>query len=142
MSVIRWFTVCSLAVSTGCAARSSSPPVFTASPDEAPIAGPAVPPVYLHLVADEGSAFERSSIRDGQTAWDALCSAPCDGYVPAFGSYRVETRGHGPTPAFTLPGPPGTRIVLKVDDDGRVWTRDSVQLAADRAQAWQASSRR
>jgi hypothetical protein len=31
---------------------------------------------------------------------------------------------------FTLPAPPGTWATLAVDGDGRVWTRESVYVAA------------
>ena len=104
-------------------------PVYSPAPTTADRVGPVVPPVYLHLAASTGAVLERKTDDD----WAAVCSVPCDGYVPAFGAYRVSLPRLEPTAAFTLPGPPGTRVALKVDDDGTVWTRDSAQLAADRA---------
>jgi hypothetical protein len=83
----------------------------------------------MHLVASTGAVLERKTDDD----WAEVCTAPCDGYVPAFGAYRVSRPDGEPTAPFTLPGPPGTSVALKLDDDGTVWTRDSAQLAAARA---------
>jgi hypothetical protein len=104
--------------------------VYTPAPTKADVAGPVVPPVYVHLAASKGTALERATEND----WSHVCNAPCDGYVPAFGTYRVAEADEHHSAPFTLPGPPGTRIALKVDDEGNVWTRDSVQLSAQRAQ--------
>ncbi len=115
----------------GCGHAPPTPPrVYTPVPTKADSLGPAVPPVYVHLVAKQGTVLERSTDDD----WADVCVAPCDGYVPAFGTYRVSLPDQGPSSVFTLPGPPGTLVALKVDDDGTVWTRDSVQLASQRAQ--------
>lgn len=113
----------------GCAQRSSLPPrVYTPIPTRADTFGPAVPPVYVHLVGAEDSTLERAT-DDG---WTDVCSFPCDGYVPAFGSYRVAVVDT-PSRAFTLPGPPGTWVSLRIDRDATVWTRDSMQRSATRA---------
>lgn len=110
---------------------------YTPAPARTDALGPAVPPVYVHLVANERTLLQRSTDDD----WAEVCQAPCDGYVPAFGTYRILTSERAPSASFTLPGPPGTSVALKVDDDGTVWTRDSVQLASQRAQraAWGAT---
>jgi hypothetical protein len=52
--------------------------------------------------------------------------------VPAFGTYRVVLPDNRVSVEFTLPAPPGTWARLAVDRDGRVWTRESVYLAAYR----------
>jgi hypothetical protein len=120
------------ALCSGCGgAAHRAPPVYAPTPTKADAAGPVVPPVYLHLVAHDGTVLQRES-EDG---WADVCVAPCNGYVPAFGSYRVSLADTEPSHAFTMPGPPGTSISLKVDGEGTVWTRDSVQLAAQRAQS-------
>jgi hypothetical protein len=119
-----------LAAACGCATEATQPRVYTAVADDMPPTGPAVPPVYVQLVADTGAVLQRLSTRDGD--WRDVCTQPCDGYVPAFGSYRISLTDHEPTAPFTLPGPPGTSVVLKADEDGRVWTRDSVELRARR----------
>jgi hypothetical protein len=80
---------------------------------------------------DHPGLLQRLSTREGD--WKDVCSAPCDGWVPAFGSYRVSRPDQPPTEPFTLPGPPGTSVALKADDEGNVWTRDSVELRARRA---------
>jgi hypothetical protein len=118
-------------LAAGCA-HAPPPParVYTPAPTKADAMGPVVPPVYMHLVADEQTVLERAS-DDG---WAAVCLAPCNGYVPAFGNYRASVPGKDPTPPFTLPAPPGTHVALKVDGEGQVWTLDSVELAARRAQ--------
>jgi len=122
---------CSLCVASAACSGGAGPrpPVYSPAPTAADRAGPVVPPVYMHVVAGGGAVLERKTDDD----WSPVCTAPCDGYVPAFGRYRITTPGRDPSPAFTLPGPPGTRVALAVDDDGRVWTRDSAQLAAARA---------
>jgi hypothetical protein len=89
-------------------------------------AGSRVPPVYVRVVAPDQTVLQRAT-DDG---WDEVCEAPCDGYVPAFGSYRVVIRNDLASAGFTLPGPPGTAVTLKVEDDARVWTRNSVWLDA------------
>ncbi|HWZ88110.1 MAG TPA: hypothetical protein VNW92_04650 [Polyangiaceae bacterium] len=96
---------------------------------------PAVPPVYVHLVTATSAALDRAT-DDG---WVHICATPCDGYVPAFGNYRVSIPNQA-SPAFTLPGPPGGAVSLKVDDDGTVWTRDSAQIAAERTRRREASA--
>jgi streptogramin lyase len=92
--------------------------------------------MYIHLAAGQSAVLERAT-DDG---WAQTCVAPCDGYVAAFGNYRVSIPNHAPSPAFTLPGPPGSAVSLKVDDDGTVWTHDSAQLAAERARRRAASA--
>ena len=109
-----------------CGARPA--PVYTPAPTSADALGPAVPPVYLHLVANEGTALERAT-DDG---WATVCASPCDGYVPARGTYRVALPEEHSAP-FTLPGSPGTSVTLSVDDEGTVRTRDSDRLRARRA---------
>jgi hypothetical protein len=117
------------------AACGHAPPraarVYTPTPTRADSTGPVVPPVYVHIAANDGVLLERATDDD----WTNVCAAPCDGYVPAYGRYRIAIPGREPSPPFTLPGPPGTRVALKVDDDGNVWTTDSVQLAAQQARA-------
>jgi hypothetical protein len=110
--------------------------VYTPARTKADLATGDVPPVYVRLASASAAVLERAT-DDG---WGDVCAAPCDGYVPAFGRYRVARAGHDPSAAFTLPGPPGTWVTLKVDDDGYVWTRDSMQLRARRAQADAAAS--
>jgi hypothetical protein len=104
------------------------PPVYPAVPTRADAAGPVVPPVLVRLVAVEGTLLERSTDAD----WAGICWAPCNGYVPAFGACRVVSPEHAASPPFTLPGPPGTSVALAVDEEGRVWTRDSLELRVAR----------
>src|SRR5579884_866754 len=115
------------------AGASAGTRTYTAVAAGEPPAGPSVPPVYVHLAAARGAVLQRLSPRDDD--WKDVCTAPCDGWVPAYGSYRVSTHDREPTDAFTLPGPPGTSVALAADDDGKVWTRDSVDLRAHRAGA-------
>ncbi|MGH7282175.1 MAG: hypothetical protein ACRELY_11665, partial [Polyangiaceae bacterium] len=122
--------VCAAVSCVACAGASAAPPrVYTPVPTRADAVGPVVPPVYVHLVGSEDSTLMRAT-DDG---WTNVCAFPCDGYVPAFGSYRVAVVDR-PSRAFTLPAPPGTWVSLRVDDDAKVWTHDSVQLSAARAQ--------
>jgi hypothetical protein len=89
--------------------------------------------VYAHVEANEGAILQRLSTGDGD--WKDVCAVPCDGYVPAFGSYRISSLDRAPSAPFTLPGPPGTGVALERDSDGNVWTTDSVQLQAQRARS-------
>jgi hypothetical protein len=129
--LVAWALAAIGAAGCGGATAATQPRMYTAVADDAPPAGPAVPPVYVHLVADRGAVLQRLSTRDDD--WKDVCTAPCDGYVPAFGSYRVSITERAPTAPFTLPGPPGTSVALKADDDGNVWTRDSLELRARRS---------
>ena len=89
--------------------------------------------MLLEVVGRDGVKLERASIHGGRTAaWETLCEVPCRGYVPAYGSYRVVSSNGSVSDAFTLPGPPGTSVTLKADDDGRVWTRNSSDRAPKR----------
>jgi hypothetical protein len=136
-----------VAVSSACGGSSQPvpPPVYPVAGSQAEEAGPAVPPVYLHVRAPEGTMLQRLSAGDWD--WKDVCWAPCDGYVPAYGSYRLTVRmlppsaeytlpgGPATTAQFTLPGPPGTSVSLAVDENGQVWTTSSVQLEARRRAA-------
>ena len=45
-----------------------------------------------------GSRWSRPDAERGvltDSDWKDVCEAPCDGYVPAFGSYRVSLRSLG-----------------------------------------------
>jgi hypothetical protein len=132
-----------VAPSSACGSpRQARPPVYPAAGSQAEETGPAVPPVYLRVSAPEGTMLQRLSTGDWD--WKDVCWAPCNGYVPAYGSYRLTMRTRPPsaeytlpggpatTAQFTLPGPPGTSVALAVDDRGQVWTTDSVQLEARR----------
>ncbi len=147
MSLRPAFCLVLFTVACGGASSRVPPPVYVPeSPAGAAVQqGPAVPPVYLHVQAREGAVVQVLSTVDSE--WKDVCQVPCDGYVPAYGSYRVLLRRlppsaeftlpaePGATAQFTLPGPPGTSVGLAVDDSGRVWTTDSVQLEARRRQA-------
>jgi hypothetical protein len=122
------------ALCAGCAGPDyRADPIYPFVPTKADAAGPNVPPVYVHVVGSDGTKLERAD-DDG---WQSVCKTPCDGYVPALGTYRIAFPDDHSAP-FTMPGSPGTRIVLKVDDDTTVWTRDADGLEVQRAHeaAW------
>jgi hypothetical protein len=135
-------TFFALSAACGGSAQQVPAPVYPAAGSEAEETGPAVPPVYLRVSAPEGTMLQRLSTGDWD--WKDVCWAPCNGYVPAYGSYRLTVRmlppsaeytlpgGPATTAQFTLPGPPGTSVAIAVDDRGQVWTTDSVQLETRR----------
>jgi hypothetical protein len=111
----------------GGARLPATAPVYRVAPTHADLAGPVVSPIYMHMVGAE-AALERAA----DVGWVRVCDSPCEGYVPASGTYRVAVPDEHSAP-FTMPGSPGTGVTLKVDDDATVWTRDSDQVAAARA---------
>jgi len=72
----------------------------------------------VDLVGSEATLERRD---DTTLAWSIACAGACGQYVPSSGAYRL--RGAGATSApFSLPAPDLGRVVLRFDDDGRVWT--------------------
>jgi hypothetical protein len=68
--------------------------------------------------------------------WATVCEDPCNGYVPAFGTYGVALRERQVWSApFTLHGPPGTAGLLEVDEDRTVWGATFVHRLAFGARA-------
>jgi hypothetical protein len=118
--LLTWTIVAAVSPSAACGDRPNErPPLYAPTPTRADAAGPIVPPVYLRVVADRRAALERAT----DAAWTVVCEDPCNGYVPAFGAYRIALRDRQVWSApFTLPGGPGTAVVLKVDADGKVWS--------------------
>jgi hypothetical protein len=84
---------------------------------DVPQAGPSTPLVYLHVKAEQHIVVERSTA----PGWCALCTAPCDGYVPASGVYRMTIDDRATTTEFSMPNQ--SRVTLTVDDDGRIQTK-------------------
>jgi hypothetical protein len=139
--LLRFLAPAVLAACGGSASPAASP-IYSPPLTKADAEGPAVPPVYLRLAAPDRSVLERAADDSGHTGhtghagqWAFVCSSPCDGYVPALGSYRVSLPDRRVSFPFTLPGPPGTWVTLAVDGEGRVWTRYSVYLASQRTYA-------
>jgi hypothetical protein len=127
------FLLTALAAACGGHRDVARPPVYAPPLAQGEATGPVVAPIYVHLAAESGSILQRSGVSGAE--WVDVCASPCNGYIPAFGSYRVAVPRRDPTSPFTLPGGPGTSIAVKVDDDGHVWTTDSPGLAAHRAQS-------
>jgi len=71
---------------------------YTAVAEGEPRTGPFVPRVHVHLVAGGAAMLQRLSSRDNH--WEDVCTAPCDGWAPALGRYRVSTPEREPTVRF------------------------------------------
>jgi hypothetical protein len=72
----------------------------------------------VYVMGSEGTLERRD---DTTLDWSAACAGTCGQYVPSSGTYRL--RGADATSAaFSLPAPQLGRVMLRFDDDGRVWT--------------------
>jgi hypothetical protein len=78
------------------------------------------PPWALVYVTGVEGVLERLDAVGASEAWSEACSGSCGEYVPAAAIYRLRRHETVSTP-FSLPPPDMGRVVLRFDEDGRVW---------------------
>jgi hypothetical protein len=123
----------SLCVACAGPTTDAQAPTYANVAQERPPEGPFVPGIHVQLVARAGARLQRFS---PPNHWADVCIAPCDSWAPLYGFYRVSAPERTPTGLFTLPPPAGTRVALRVHDDGTVQVSDSEKLAARRNGAY------
>jgi hypothetical protein len=115
--------VACVAFASACSATTGQTIVSTSI---APCAGPsATGELLLRVSSDEPVDLERYDAGEGH--WKLFCSTPCEERTPTEGVYRVIV-GSSPSRAFRISGEADSWMVLQIDPEGRVWTRDSPTL--------------
>jgi hypothetical protein len=92
------------------------------APAGSTLAAQAPPPPRLVYVTGEDGVLERRAPDDASAAWNQVCVGSCGRYLPADGTYRLRGRESMSAP-FSLPVADMGSVVLRFDDDGRVWAR-------------------
>ncbi len=81
--------------------------------------------LLLRVSSDRAVDLERYDAWDEH--WKPVCTTPCEEAVPADGIYRVLV-GSSPSRSFRISSQGDSWMVLQIDPEGSVWTRDSPTL--------------
>lgn len=107
-------------------------PPGTSSVATAPSAAPPPPPAEgvpgarVHVTSPTPVFLYRRA--PGSTAWERVCTSPCDEELPASGTYRVTGNGVA-AKELSLNANPGESVVLEVDPSSTIGTVVGVALS-------------
>jgi hypothetical protein len=132
----RWTGAATLACAaslTGCGAAGTTTLSARVAGPHAETGSGVTPPGEQLLRASGDRPVDIEGFDSIAQRWALVCTTPCEQTVPAYGTYRVAVRGFPPSRPFGWSWSQDPWIVLRIDPDGRVWTRDSQSLRAHRS---------